>query len=237
MSGPEVLLRWQHPQQGLISPGKFMAAAEDTGLLVTIGHWVIREACKQLQQWTINLPTMERVSISVNISARQLADANFVRDLQSTLRETGIEPSLLHLEMTESVAASDPKLTEIALSHLKKLQVGVILDDFGTGNSSLNNLRKLTTLKALKIDRALINAMLVDRAAFETVELIILLAHKLKLKVIAEGIESAKELDRLHELGCDLGQGFLFSQPVEANAVEKLLRERAQLPHMKAAGA
>jgi EAL domain-containing protein (putative c-di-GMP-specific phosphodiesterase class I) len=139
--------------------------------------------------------------------------------------------------MTESVAASDPKLTEIALSHLKKLQVGVILDDFGTGNSSLNNLRKLTTLKALKIDRALINAMLVDRAAFETVELIILLAHKLKLKVIAEGIESAKELDRLHELGCDLGQGFLFSQPVEANAVEKLLRERAQLPHMKAAGA
>jgi diguanylate cyclase (GGDEF)-like protein/PAS domain S-box-containing protein len=232
----EVLLRWQHPQQGLISPDKFIATAEDIGLLVSIGQWVLRQACQQLQQWTIQLSTMDGVSIGVNISARQLADANFVRDLQTTLRETGIEPSLLHLEITESVAASDPKLTDIALSHLKKLQVGVILDDFGTGNSSLSRLRQLPTLEALKIDRSLVSGMLVDRGASDTVELIILLAHKLKLKVIAEGIESAKHLDRLYELGCDLGQGFLFSPPVEAQAVAALLRERAQVPHAKVAG-
>ncbi len=234
--GLEALLRWQHPEQGLISPYKFMAAAEDTGLLVSAGQWLIVEACKQLSAWTAAITSMEPMSMSVNVSARQLADARFVTDVDTALRQTGIDPSRLHLEMTERVAVADPKLTAAVLSHLKRLRVGVILDDFGTGNSSLSGLRQFP-VDALKIDRSLINGMLTDRATFDTVELIIVLAHKLKLKVIAEGIEAPRQLDRLRALGCDLGQGYLFSQPVEAKAAEELLRQQNPLPRAKVAGA
>jgi len=234
--GFEALLRWQHPEQGLISPYKFIAAAEDTGLLVSAGEWLILEACKQLSAWTTGNTNMEPVDMSVNISAKQLADARFVTSTETALRQTGIDPSRLHLEITESVAAADPKLTSAVLSQLKRLRVGVILDDFGTGNSSLRGLRQFP-IDALKIDRSLIAGMLSDRAASETVELIILLAHKLKLKVIAEGIETIRQLDHLHAQGCDLGQGHLFSQPVDAKAAEELLRQPNALPHAKVAGA
>lgn len=230
----EALLRWQHPEQGLISPDKFLDAAEDTGLLTSTGHWVIREACRQLRVWENEISGMA-VAVSVNVSANQLADVQFVSKLESTLRETGLDPSRLHLEMTESVAAADAKLTANVLSQLKHLRVSVILDDFGTGNSSLSGLRQFP-VEALKIDRSLIGGMLLDCGTCETVELILLLAHKLKLKVIAEGIESAKQLDRLQELGCDLGQGYFFSHPVEATAASRLLRERGAAPHARAAG-
>ncbi len=235
ITGLEALLRWQHPEQGLISPYKFIAAAEDTGLLVPAGQWLILEACKQLSTWTAEIPTMDPVSMNVNVSARQLADARFVPDMEAALRQTGVDASRLHLEMTESVAAADPKLTATVLSHLKHLRVGVILDDFGTGNSSLSGLRQLP-LDALKIDRSLIGGMLTDRATCETVELIIVLAHKLKLQVIAEGIETTRQLDHLQALGCDLGQGYLFSPPVEAKAAEELLRQRSPIFHARVAG-
>jgi diguanylate cyclase (GGDEF)-like protein/PAS domain S-box-containing protein len=233
ITGFEVLLRWQHPEQGLISPYKFIAAAEDTGLLVSIGHWVILEACKQLQAWDNLIPAIERVSMSVNVSAKQLADIRFVTEVESTLRETRLDPSRLHLEITESVATADAKLTATVLSHLKQLRVGVILDDFGTGISSLRGLRQLA-LEALKVDRSLVGGMLVDRGTHEVVEMIVLLARKLKLKVIAEGIESTRQLDQLRQLGCELGQGYLFSQPVEAKAAEQLLRQQNLVPHEKA---
>jgi diguanylate cyclase (GGDEF)-like protein/PAS domain S-box-containing protein len=231
----EALLRWQHPEHGLISPYKFIAAAEDTGLLVSAGEWLILEACKQLSAWTA-ASTTQPVHMSVNISAKQLADARFVTSTETSLRQTGIDPSRLHLEMTESAAAADPKLTANALSQLKRLRVGVILDDFGTGNSSLSGLRQFP-LDALKIDRSLIAGMLSDRATAETVELIILLAHKLKLKVIAEGIETIRQLDYLQAQGCDLGQGHLFSPPVDAKAAEELLRQPNTIPHAKVASA
>jgi diguanylate cyclase (GGDEF)-like protein/PAS domain S-box-containing protein len=236
IAGLEALLRWQHPEQGLISPYKFMAAAEDTGLLISAGQWLILEACKQLSAWTADIVTMKLITISVNVSPRQLADARFVTDMEAALRQTGIDPSRLHLEMTESVAAADPKLTATVFSRLKHLRVGVTLDDFGTGNSSLSGLRQFP-IDALKIDRSLIGGMLTDRSTCDTVELIILLAHKLKLKVIAEGIENTRQLDHLHAAGCDLGQGYLFSQPVEAKAAEELLRQRNPIPHAKVAAA
>jgi len=236
IAGFEALLRWQHPEQGLISPYKFMAAAEDTGLLVATGQWVILQACQQLRAWDHEIPAMEAVRISVNISARQLADARFVSDLSATLRETGVDPSHLHLEMTENVATADAKLTTTVLSHLKQLRVGVVVDDFGTGISSLSGLRQFA-VEALKVDRSLVGGMLIDRGTRDMVELIILLAHKLKLKVIAEGVESAKQLDHLRELGCELGQGYLFSQPVDAKAAEQLLRQRIPVPRAKVAGA
>jgi diguanylate cyclase (GGDEF)-like protein/PAS domain S-box-containing protein len=230
----EALLRWQHPEQGLISPYKFIEAAEDRGLLVSTGQWAISEACKQLRSWDAEIPNMASVKISVNLSAKQLADARFVSDVEKTLRDTGMDPTRLHLEMTENVAAADPKLTASVVSNLRQLRVGVILDDFGTGNSSLIGLRQFP-VEALKIDRSLVGGMLVDRGTSDTVELILLLAHKLKLKVIAEGIESAKQLDCLQQLGCELGQGFFFSQPVEAKAAERLLRQRGSVLHAKVA--
>jgi EAL domain-containing protein (putative c-di-GMP-specific phosphodiesterase class I) len=219
------LLRWQHPEQGLISPYKFAATAENTGLLRAAGQWLILEACKQLQSWSNKIPGIESVNISANISAKQLADAHFVPEVERILRETGIDPSQLCLELTEDVAASDPRLTASVLSNLRQMRVGVILDDFGTGNSSLVGLRQLP-VEGLKIDRSLIGGMLLDRGARDTVEIILLLAHKLRLKAIAEGIESAKQLDHLNALGCEMGQGYIFSPPVEAKAAQELLRQR-----------
>jgi diguanylate cyclase (GGDEF)-like protein/PAS domain S-box-containing protein len=222
--GFEALLRWQHPEQGLISPDKFLAVAEDTGLLVSTGHWVILEACKQLQAWGKESPAMGAVNMSVNISAKQLADTRFVADVEATLRETGVDPSRLHIEMTEGVASADVKLTATVLAHLRQLRVGVVLDDFGAGISSLSGLQQLA-LEGLKIDRSLVGGMLSDRRARDLTELIIVLALRLKLRVIAEGIESHRQVDYLRQLGCQLGQGYLFSQPLEANAAEQLLRQ------------
>ncbi len=236
IAGFEALLRWQHPEQGLISPYKFIDAAEDAGLLLAAGHWLIVEACKQLQAWEKENPKARSLTISVNLSAKQFADARFVNELQTALRVTGTQPSRLKLEMTEIVAAADPKLTATVVSRLKASGIGVILDDFGTGNCSLNGLRQFP-LEALKIDRSLVSGMLVDRGTCDTVELIVLLAHKFRLKVIAEGIETVKHLDRLRELGCDLGQGYLFSQPVEPEAAGKLLLPPAPSPQTKSAGA
>ncbi len=234
--GFEALLRWQHPEQGLISPLKFIEAAEDTGLLVSTGQWVIHEACKQLRAWKIEIPAMGAVSININISAKQLAAARFVSGLEATLRQSGIDPAQLCVEITENVAAADPKLAATVLSQLKQLRVGVLLDDFGSGNSSLSGLRQYP-IEALKIDRALVAALLLDRSALETVELILLLARKLKLKVIAEGIESTKQLDHLLALGCELGQGYLFSQPVEARAAGLLMPKGGPVQQTKVAGA
>ncbi len=236
ITGFEALLRWQHPEHGLISPDKFAAAAEDAGLLVSISQGVTLEACGQLRTWDNEIPKKEAVGLSVNVSAKQLADGQFVAGLETTLRETGIDPSRLHLEMTEDVASADAKLTATVLSHLKQLRVGVTLDDFGTGNSSLSGLRQFP-VEALKIDPSLVNGMLADRETCETVELIILLAHKLKLKVIAEGIESSKQFDHLRALGCELGQGHFFSPPVEAKAAEELLRQPMPVLRAKVAGA
>ena len=236
ITGFEALLRWQHPEQGLISPDKFVAAAEDSGLLAAAGQWLMQESCKQLNAWTVEIPAMASVSMSVNVSARQLADTGFVTEVEAILRQTRVDPSRLRLEMTENVAAADSKLTASVLSHLKHLRVGVILDDFGTGNSSLSGLRQFP-VDALKIDRTLIAGMLTDRGTCDTVELIILLAHKLKFKVIAEGIETSRQLDQLLSLGCDLGQGYLFSQPLEAKAAGELLRQRSPIPQAKVVGA
>jgi PAS domain S-box-containing protein len=221
----EALLRWDHPSQGLISPYRFLEAAEDSGLMVSIGHWLILQACRQLREWEVNHMAGQPVNITVNVSARQFADARLANDLQDALRETGIDPSQLQLEMTESVAAADPKLTVTVLSHLKHLGVGVVLDDFGVGSASLRGLWQFP-VDALKIDRSLIRDMQSDRAAADMVEVFITLAHKMNLKVIAEGIETARQVERLIELGCEFGQGYYFSQPLEAKAALQFLRQQ-----------
>lgn len=222
--GFEALLRWQHPEQGLISPDKFMAAADDRGLLVFIGQWVLLQACQQLRSWNTVLPWTGQLSMSVNLSSSQLADPSFITGLEATLARTGIDASRLQLEVSESLVASDSQLKTSVLASLRRLGLGLTLENFGAGETSLFALRQFPG-EALKIDRSLIGAMLLDRSAGDLVELIMLAAQKLKLKVTAEGIESTRQLERSQKLGCVLGQGFLFSQPVDAKTAEQLLRQ------------
>ena len=223
--GFEALLRWEHPTQGLISPYRFIEAAEDSGVLVSIGHWLILQACRQLREWEANNFSGQPVNITVNVSARQFADARLVNDIQDALQETGVNPSQLQLEMTESVAGADPKLTVTVLAHLKHMGIGVILDDFGIGSASLRGLWQFP-VDALKIDRSLVRDMQTDRSATDLVEMIITLAHKMKLRVIAEGIETVRQYEHLRELGCEFGQGYYFSQPMESKVALQFLRRQ-----------
>jgi diguanylate cyclase (GGDEF)-like protein/PAS domain S-box-containing protein len=232
----EALLRWDHPTQGLISPYRFIEAAEDTGILVSIGHWLMLQACRQLREWEVNNVTSHPVHITVNISARQFADARLASDIQDALRDTGVDPSQLQLEMTESVAAADPKLTITVLSHLKHMGINVILDNFGIGSASLRGLWQFP-VDTLKIDRSLVREMQTDRSSSDVVELIITLAHKMNLRVIAEGIETARQIERLRELGCEFGQGYYFSQPLEPKAALQFLRQQVAPPRTSGAGA
>jgi diguanylate cyclase (GGDEF)-like protein/PAS domain S-box-containing protein len=232
----EALLRWEHPTQGLISPYRFIDAAEDTGILVSIGHWLMVQACGQLREWEVNDRSGSPMNVTVNVSARQFADARLASDIQDALQQTGVDPSRLQLEMTEKIASADPKLTVTVLSHLKHLGIGTVLDDFGTGSTSLIGLTQFP-VDALKIDRSLIREMQSDRSASDIVELIILLAHKMNLKVIAEGIETPRQLERLVELGCEYGQGYFFSQPMEAKAALIFMRQQLVSARQSGAGA
>jgi len=232
----EALLRWQHPTQGLISPYRFIEAAEDTGILVSIGHWLVVQACRQLREWQVSDRTGHPISVTVNVSPRQFADARLANDIQDALQQTGIDPSCLQLEMKEDIAATDPKLTVTVLAHLKHMGIGVVLDDFGTGSMPLVGLAQFP-VDALKVDRSLVREMQSDHAAGDVVELIITLAHKMNLKVIAEGIETARQLERLLELGCEYGQGYYFSQPMEARAALLFLRQQVAGTLKSGAGA
>jgi diguanylate cyclase (GGDEF)-like protein/PAS domain S-box-containing protein len=233
--GFEALLRWQHPEQGLISPFKFIDAAEDTGPLLSIGRWLIVEACRQLRAWEVQYSPLATIGISINLSAKQFADARLIPELQSILRDTGIEPAHLHLEITEAVASSDSELAVEVFSRLKHLGINIVLDDFGTGNASLSELRKFP-VDTLKIDRSLVGEMLADRATYDTVDLVLVLAKRLNVKVVGAGIEKPKQLEALRELGCNLGQGYLFSQPVDAESAGKLLGEQNAMLQAKGAG-
>ncbi len=232
----ESLLRWNHPTQGLISPYRFIEAAEDTGVLVSIGHWLIVQSCRQLREWQMNDYSQRPKNITVNVSARQFADARLVNDLQQALQETGIDPSRLQLEITESIAAADPKLTITVLSHLKHMGIGVVLDDFGTGSISLRGLSQFP-VDTLKIDRSLVHEMQSDRGSSDIVELIVLVAHKMGMKVVAEGIETARQLERLAELGCEFGQGYYFSQPMDAKAAQQFTRQQVAVSRASGASA
>ena len=214
----EALLRWEHPTQGLISPFRFIEAAEDSGILVSIGYWLLLQACRQVREWECTSSWPQPIRLAVNVSARQFADGRLVNDIQDALRETGVDPSRLQLEITESVAAADPKLTMTVLSHLKHMGIGIILDGFGVGSASLRGLWQFP-VDAVKIDRSLVMEMQTVQSSKEIIEAIITLAHQRGLQVIAQGIESARQFERLRELGCEYGQGYYFSQPLDAKAL------------------
>ena len=234
ITGFEALLRWAHPQQGLIAQDKFLEAAEDTGLMISIGQWVMVEACRQMRKWQVKYAAAGPLNIAINLSARQLAHVNLVSDIRDAIHASGIGPGTVQLELSENIAMTDPKLTSKVLSQLRSMGVRVTLQEFGTGHSSLSKLRHFS-VEAMKMDRPLVHELLADSDTCDIVELMITLARKMNVRSIAEGVETVKHLDRLQELGCQFGQGCLFSPPVEASAAEKLLAQ--QSAQLQASGA
>jgi diguanylate cyclase (GGDEF)-like protein/PAS domain S-box-containing protein len=217
--GAEALVRWEHPDRGLIEPGEFIALAEETGLIVPIGTQVLREACRQARTWTV---AGSRLGIKVNLSGRQFAHPNLAEVVAEILAETGIDPATVYLEITETVLMEDVESTSTALAELKSLGVSLTVDDFGTGYSSLAYLKRFP-VDELKVDRAFVAGLLSSQEDLAIVTAVINLAHTLGLQAVAEGVETAEQLGRLRELGCDIGQGYYFGRPLPADAMASRL--------------
>ncbi len=223
--GMEALIRWDHPTHGLISPARFIGLAEEMGLIVPIGAWVLHTACAQARAW--QLAGLGDLRVAVNLSARQFTQKALEQSISSMLAEVGLAPHLLELELTESMVMSDVEHAITILRNLKALGVHISIDDFGTGYSSLSYLRRFP-IDALKIDQSFVKDLTVDVDDAAIVQSIILLAHSLRLQVIAEGVETTEQLAFLRTHGCDQMQGYLFSRPLDAAAFEQLLREMQQ---------
>ena len=219
--GVEALVRWQHPTDGLLPPGKFIALAERSGHIVPLGEWVLHEACRQARSWQnqqIDTPV-----VGVNLSALQFKRGNVLELVASALAASGLSPACLELELTESILLQDVEATIKTLQGLKAMGVKLSIDDFGTGYSSLSYLKRLAVDK-LKIDQSFVRDMLTDTDGASIVRAIIQLGHNLQLTVIAEGVETMAERDFLEKSGCDEAQGYLFSRPVPVDQIEPLLR-------------
>jgi diguanylate cyclase (GGDEF)-like protein len=225
ITGVEALVRWHHPQLGLISPAEFIPLAEDTGLIIPIGQWVLKEACLQNKRWQNQ--GFARIRMAVNISARQLHDQAFADTVIKALRETNLEPEYLELELTESSIMQNAELAANVLSRLKSMGIYCSIDDFGTGFSSLASLKRLP-INALKIDKSFVSEAPSEPDDAALVLAIITLAHNLRLRVIAEGVETEEQLRLLHLLRCDEIQGSLFSKPLPADALESLLDSHSE---------
>jgi diguanylate cyclase (GGDEF)-like protein len=214
LNGMEALLRWQHPEKGMISPGDFIPLAEETGLIEPIGDWVLRAACEQNKEWQdAGYPP---VKVSVNMSARQFSNKNLVENISNVLEETCLKPEYLCIEITESVNMQDVKSTIAKLQKLHNMGVSLSIDDFGTGYSSLSYL-KLFPINDLKIDRSFVFNITTDSADAAIALSVIVLAHSMNLNVVAEGVETKEQLELLRKQGCDYVQGFLFSRPLSAD--------------------
>ena len=221
VTGAEALIRWNHPEKGLISPAEFIPLAEESGLIAPIGEWVLRKSCVQLREWIRRVPDF---AISLNISARQFQDPNFFSTVMSILHEIGVEPRNVELELTESSIMTNLDSGISTLNALQNAGVGISIDDFGTGFSSLSHLKWLP-IDVLKIDRSFVHDASTDPDDAALVMAIINLAHNLRLKVVAEGVESEEQLRFLHLLRCDEIQGYLFSKPLPAGEFNKLICE------------
>jgi diguanylate cyclase (GGDEF)-like protein len=223
--GFEALVRWAHPERGLVAPMEFIPIAEENGLIVPIGEWVLREVCHQAAQWSIAVPGAEPLVVSVNLSARQLAHPDLVATVADALGQSGIDPSMLLVEVTESTLMSDPELATTILHALRSLGVRIAVDDFGTGHSSLGYLKHLP-VDCLKIDRSFVSGLGVDPDDRAIVGAVVSMGHALGLTVTAEGVETTQQLDELESLGCDVGQGFYFAKPQPGEVVTALVRHR-----------
>jgi diguanylate cyclase (GGDEF)-like protein/PAS domain S-box-containing protein len=225
--GFEALVRWQHPEYGLIPPVEFIPVAEEMNLINELGEWVLREACRQTREWHMGQPGSSPLSISVNLSVKQLAQPGLVEQVEQILREYELDPQMLKLEITESLFMQEPECMALVLSRLKQLGVKLHIDDFGTGYSSLSYLHKFP-VDCLKVDRSFITDLTTNPKNAQIVRTIVILAHNLGMTVIAEGIETAEHLSELRSLDCEHAQGYFFSRPVESTLAEDMLRSQQQ---------
>ncbi len=222
--GAEALIRWNRPGHGLLAPGEFIGAAEDSGLIRPIGRWVLREACRQAMHWTEL--GWKGIKVAVNLSALQFRHENIRWDVFDALEESGLPPELLELELTESMLLADGSQVATTLSQWKAAGIQIAIDDFGTGYSSLSYLKRLAVDK-LKIDRSFIHDLMTDRQDRSIVKAILQMARSLRIKTVAEGIESAEVAQQLAKLGCQMGQGFWYGKPMPANEFMRWLRLQA----------
>ena len=229
LHGFEALVRWQHPERGIISPDQFIAVAEETGLILSLGLGVLREACSQLRRWQQRSPSDKNLTMSVNLSAKQLSQSDLIEKVEEVLNESGIDPWQLKLEITETVVMENAELAAVTLARLRGLGVRLSIDDFGTGYSSLSYLNRFP-VDTLKIDRSFIMRLNEGDENVEIVKTIVMLAGNLGMQVIAEGVETVDQLQLLRLLNCQYGQGYLFSKPLSANDADMLLLNGRQLP-------
>ena len=219
----EALLRWQLPRQGLIMPGRFISVAEETGLIVPIGEWVLHSACRQAMAWAVEgLPP---VIVSVNVSPRQIREGNIVATIAAALRDSGLPPRLLQIELTESMAMQGAEGVIAMLGEIRALGVQIAIDDFGTGYSSLSYLKRFP-IDQLKVDRSFVADLPDKREDKAIVRAIVTLGHELGLRVVAEGVETAAQVEFLRSSGCDELQGYFFGRPVASGEFIHLLMPR-----------
>jgi diguanylate cyclase (GGDEF)-like protein/PAS domain S-box-containing protein len=226
--GYEALVRWMHPCRGLIPPSEFIPIAEETDLILPLGRIVLREACRQMAEWQTKFEHDPPLSVSVNVSVRQLTSSNLVEDVRAALAESGLPPSSLHLEVTESSVMTNTDIAVEVLRGIKELGVGLEIDDFGTGYSSLGYLSRLP-FDTVKIDQSFVRDLHRNREAADIVRTIFDLANSMNLSVIAEGVETNEQLAALSSLGCQYGQGFYFAKPADRDCTQALMLERSTL--------
>jgi diguanylate cyclase (GGDEF)-like protein/PAS domain S-box-containing protein len=230
IAGMEALLRWEHPERGMMSPAEFIPLAEETGLIVPIGLWTLEEACRQAREWQEWCPSDPPPIVGVNLSLRQFQHVGLVENVARILQETGLEPGNLALEITESVAMHDEDSTIATLAELKALGVWLVIDDFGTGNSSLSYLASRFKMEHLKIDGSFIRKFVGESDDSAILQGLIDFAHTARLRVIAEGVETAVQLQRLKHMGCEFVQGNYISKPLEPAAASELLAVKTTSP-------
>src|SRR6202140_4720714 len=234
ITGFEALTRWQRPE-GILPPIAFIAVAEETGLIIPMNRQLLREACQHLRSWQSEFPSSPPLTMSVNITSREFAQPDLASEIRKSLEQTGIDPSCLQLEIIETIAMGDEEKSGTVLGQLKALGVRLSIDDFGTGYSSLSRLRRIP-VDTLKIDRAFISNMDTDPENREIVRAIIVLAHNLGLKVVAEGTEKEEHINLLKQLNCEMAQGYLFSRPADDQAMLKLLASNRNAGAVAAGG-
>ena len=225
ISGMEALVRWEHPELGLVPPDGFIPLAEDTRLIVPIGEWVLKTACAQTKKWMEQGLVPQRVA--VNFSAHQFHDPDLLETIRNALNEVGLEGCHLEVEITETTLMRDVEAAAGLLSNLREEGITIAIDDFGTGYSSLRYLREFP-VNTLKIDRSFVSDITVDRDAAEIASAIISMAKSLRLRVVAEGVENQEQWDFLRDRGCDEIQGYVISKPVPAREFEELLKRDAE---------
>lgn len=224
LTGFEALARWRHPVKGMVPPDEFIPAAEDSGIILQLGNWILTESCRQMREWQANMPDTASLVVNVNLSSKQFLQSDLAEQVSEVLAATGLSPRCLKLEITESYLLENSDRAVKIMNRLRKLGVELSLDDFGTGYSSLSYLHRLP-LNSLKIDRSFVGRVTSNAENSEIVRTIIELAQNLKLEVIAEGVETAKQLAKLKRLNCGYGQGYYFSRPMEAEAAEEYIHK------------